>query len=101
VHDWESSIISFLRRGARDEDQVLVVCNLTPVPRSNYRVGVPRGGYWVERLNSDAPIYGGSGQGNFGGVDAAPIASHGHFHSLNLTLPPLSVLVMKAPVGGG
>jgi len=101
VHDWESSIISFLRRGSRDQDQVLVVCNFTPVPRSNYRVGVPHGGYWIERLNSDAPIYGGSGQGNFGGVDAAPVASHGQFHSLNLTLPPLSVLVLKSPAGGG
>lgn len=101
VHDWESSIISFLRRGAREGDQVLVICNFTPIPRSNYRVGVPCGGYWTERLNSDAPMYGGSGQGNFGGVDAAPVSAHGRFHSLNITLPPLSVLVFKAPAGGG
>jgi 1,4-alpha-glucan branching enzyme len=52
---------------------VLVICNLTPVVRENYRLGVPRGGHWQECLNSDAPLYGGSGQGNFGGVDAAPL----------------------------
>jgi 1,4-alpha-glucan branching enzyme len=101
VHDWESSIISFIRRGARDEDQVLVVCNFTPVPRTGYRVGVPRAGYWSERLNSDAPVYGGSGQGNFGGVDAAPVPAHGRAHSLLITLPPLAVLVFKAPGAGG
>ena len=53
---------------------MLVVCNFTPVPRPNYRVGVPRGGYWREMLNSDAAVYGGSGMGNLGGVDAAPVA---------------------------
>jgi 1,4-alpha-glucan branching enzyme len=74
---------------------VLVVCNFTPVPRSNYRVGVPRGGAWREILNSDAPIYGGSGMGNLGGVEAAPVEAHGHAHSLALTLPPLSAVFLK------
>ena len=92
VHDWEASILSYLRKGREARDQMLVVCNLTPVPRANYRVGVPRGGYWRELLNSDAEIYGGSGQGNLGGVESTPLAMHGHYHSLNLTLPPLSVL---------
>ena len=56
--------------------------------------GVPRGGVWHERLNSDAPVYGGSGQGNLGAVEAAPLASHGHYHSLTLRLPPLGVLFL-------
>jgi 1,4-alpha-glucan branching enzyme len=91
-NDGEASVLSFLRHGPGPDDLVLVVCNFTPVPRSNYRVGVPRGGRWTERLNSDAPIYGGSGQGNLGGVDAAPIAVHGRLHSLTLRLPPLAAL---------
>jgi len=62
------------------------------VPRENYRVGVPRGGHWNERLNSDARDYGGGGIGNFGGVEAAPLPSHGRHHSLTLRLPPLAVL---------
>jgi 1,4-alpha-glucan branching enzyme len=74
---------------------VLVVCNFTPVPRPNYHLGVPCGGRWRECLNSDAPIYGGSGQGNMGGVDAAPLPAHGRFHSLTLTLPPLGVLFLR------
>jgi 1,4-alpha-glucan branching enzyme len=95
-HDWENSIVSFVRKGKDTQDIVLVVCNFTPVERKNYRIGVPRGGYWFEALNSDAPFYGGSGQGNFGGLEAAPISSHGKFHSLSLTLPPLSVLYFKS-----
>lgn len=94
-HDWESSVISFLRRGEQAQDLVLVVCNFTPVVRSNYLVGVPCGGWWREVLNSDASTYGGSGVGNMGRVEAAPVAAHGRFHSLVLTLPPLSVLFFK------
>ncbi|UCH53611.1 MAG: 1,4-alpha-glucan branching protein GlgB, partial [Pseudomonadota bacterium] len=97
LHDWEASVVSFLRKGANPENCLLVVCNFTPVPRENYRVGVPRGGYWQERLNSDAPLYGGSGVGNYGGVEAAPVPAQGRFYSLNLTLPPLSVMVFKPP----
>ncbi|PWT74882.1 MAG: 1,4-alpha-glucan branching enzyme [Proteobacteria bacterium] len=95
ANDSEGSVITFLRKGRNPNDIVLVVCNFTPVVRDNYRIGVPRGGYWRECLNSDAPLYGGSGQGNLGGVDAAPVASHGHFHSLSLKLPPLAVLFLK------
>jgi 1,4-alpha-glucan branching enzyme len=91
--DWESSVISFLRKS---EDQtVLVVCNFTPIPRYNYRIGVPSGGFWKEILNSDAKEYGGSGHGNFGGLEATPVPIHGRFHSLVMTLPPLSVMVFK------
>jgi 1,4-alpha-glucan branching enzyme len=93
--DWEHSIISFLRKGKDPRSIILVVCNLTPLPRHNYRVGVPLGAFWREVLNSDAKTYEGSGQGNFGGVEATPIPAHGRYHSLSLTLPPLSVLFFK------
>jgi len=99
VHDWKSSIVSYLRYAADRRDNALVVCNFTPVPRAHYRVGVPQGGYWRELLNSDAPFYGGSGQGNFGGVEAQPVAAHGRPHSLVLHLPPLSVLILRAAPG--
>jgi len=92
--DWEESVIAFLRE-TPDAPPVLVVCNFTPVPRENYRVGVPRGGYWREILNSDAPYYGGSGLGNYGGVEAAPMPYESYSHSLALTLPPLGALFFK------
>ncbi len=95
-HDWENSIVSFLRRARDGREMIAVVCNLTPVPRINYRVGVPRGGYWQEILNSDAQIYGGGGQGNFGGIEAAPIPSHGRYYSLSVLLPPLSVIYFRS-----
>lgn len=98
--DVEGCVISFLRKGKSPDDIVLVVCNFTPVPRYNYRVGAPQGGFWREVLNSDAQEYGGSGQGNFGGVEAAPVPFHGRFYSLNLTLPPLGVLFFKGEGGG-
>ncbi len=98
-NDAESSAISLLRKGASAGSLVLVVCNFTPVPRPNYRVGVPRGGFWAERLNSDATLYGGSGWGNLGGVEAAPVPLHGRSHSLTITLPPLSALFFTN--GGG
>ncbi|HZH48236.1 MAG TPA: alpha amylase C-terminal domain-containing protein, partial [Nitrospira sp.] len=71
-------------------------CNFTPVARQNYRVGVPRGGFWQEQLNSDATHYGGSGWGNLGGVEAVPVPLHGRDHSLTLTLPPLAALFFKS-----
>jgi len=74
---------------------LLFVCNFTPVPRHNYRVGVPLECNWKEMLNSDAPLYGGSGQGNMGGLMAAPLPIQGRPYSLNLTLPPLAVLVLR------
>ena len=93
--DWEKSIISFLRKGTDSEDIMLVICNFTPVPRHNYRIGVPRVGSWREVMNSDASLYGGSGHGNFGGVDTTPIPSHGRPYSLSLTLPPLGIVFLK------
>jgi len=90
--DSQQSTLSLIRRCGSTEVTVLVAFNLTPVPRHGYRVGVPRPGRWVERLNSDAELYGGSGQGNSGGVEAEAVETHGRPWSLNLTLPPLSVV---------
>ena len=95
TQDWESSILAFLRKGRDEKEKVLIVCNFTPVPRVNYRVGVPKAGYWKELLNSDATTYGGSGHGNMGGTEAAPVGAHGRHYSITLTLPPLSVVFLK------
>ena len=93
------SVVSCLRRGRSTDDLILIACNFTPVPRLNYRVGAPRGGFWREVLNSDAPDYGGSGYGNLGGMEVAPVACHGRPFSLNLTLPPLAVVFFKSEGG--
>jgi 1,4-alpha-glucan branching enzyme len=95
-NDISRSVLSFLRKGYRPEDTLLFVCNFTPVPRPNYRVGAPGGGFWKEILNSDAPLYGGSGQGNMGGVEASPLPMHGRPWSLSITAPPLGVVAFKA-----
>ncbi|MEO8125918.1 MAG: 1,4-alpha-glucan branching protein GlgB [Bryobacteraceae bacterium] len=94
-NDVERSVVSFLRRGKDRNNVVLFVCNFTPVPRHNYRVGVPSGGFWKELLNSDAPLYGGSGQGNTGGAETHPLPLQGKQFSLNLTLPPLGIIVLR------
>jgi len=93
--DWEGSIISFARKGKNSPETVIVVCNFTPVPRFNYHIGVPQGGLWQEILNSDAKIYGGSGQGNMGSVEAAVVPYHGQRYSLSLVLPPLSLVAFR------
>ncbi len=93
--DVESSVLSFIRRGRSPDDIVLIVCNFTPVPRHNYRVGVPKLGFWREVLNSDSAYYGGSDQGNLGGVRATPTPFHGRPYSVNLTLPPLAAVFFK------
>jgi len=104
-HDAEGSVLAFLRRArgqaAGDADTMVAVCNFTPVPRTNYVLGMPAGGFWRELLNSDAPLYGGSGAGNYGGVEAAPVPAHGRMHSVTLTLPPLGVIYLKREVGHG
>jgi 1,4-alpha-glucan branching enzyme len=94
--DGEHSVLSFLRKARSDGSAVLVICNFTPLPRANYVVGVPGGGYWREALNSDAREYGGSGMGNLGGAHAVPVPAHGRPYSLTLTLPPLSVLLLES-----
>ena len=97
--DAESSVVSLLRKARGGDRTVLVICNFTPVPRLNYQVGVPRGGLWREMLNSDAKDYGGSGIGNMGEVEAAPVPAHGRRFSLLLTLPPLSTLFFVSEAG--
>ncbi len=99
--DSQQSVVSFLRWSRQRDHAVMVVCNFTPVPRQNYRVGAPFGGFWKEELNSDAPLYGGSGQGNLGGLETAPLPKHGRPHSLSLTLPPLGMVIFRsiAPEG--
>ncbi|WP_340122364.1 1,4-alpha-glucan branching protein GlgB [Methylobacter svalbardensis] len=94
-HYAEKSVLSFVRRGYNPEDTVLVVCNFTPIVRDNYLVGVPSGGYWHELLNSDIELYGGSGVGNLGGVEASSVSAGDMHHSLMLRLPPLGVLFFK------
>ncbi len=89
--DIENSVFAFLRRHA--DSCVLVVCNMTPVPRHGYRIGVPQTGVWKEILNTDAQVYGGSGMGNAGEVQAHDQSAHGCPHSVTLVLPPLATLM--------
>ena len=94
-HDWEQSIISFIRKGEKNEELILVVCNFANVPRHNYILGTPLGGFWNEILNSDAELYGGSGCGNLGKVEASHAPAQGRTYSLSITLPPLGILFFK------
>ncbi len=93
LSDYQNSIISFMRKSA--DDQVLAICNFTPMTWKGYRIGVPEGGFWKEILNSDAAIYGGSNQGNGGGKEAEQKSFHGRPFSLSLTIPPLGILFFK------
>jgi 1,4-alpha-glucan branching enzyme len=92
--DTENSIVVLMRRAKSTGQVVVVALNFTPQPRHNYMIGVPFGGRWEEVLNSDATVYGGSGQGNMGGADASPIPLHGRRWSVNLTLPPLGAVFL-------
>ncbi|HZL13368.1 MAG TPA: 1,4-alpha-glucan branching protein GlgB, partial [Verrucomicrobiae bacterium] len=93
--DNENSILSFVRQNADGTNPIAVILNLTPVLRKNYRLGLPRGGKWREVLNSDAGIYGGGNQGNYGEVFAHEHKSHGQNHSAEICLPPLSILAFQ------
>ncbi|MBZ5597161.1 MAG: 1,4-alpha-glucan branching protein GlgB [Acidobacteriia bacterium] len=95
-NDSATSVLSLLRKAKSPQETVLIVCNFTPVPRPSYRVGVPSGGFWRELLNSDAREYGGSGLGNLGGLLAEAQPAHGRPYSLNLVLPPLAAVFLKA-----
>src|SRR5262249_8197679 len=96
--DRENSVFAFLRHGNDDNSMMLVICNMTPVPRHGYGVGVPRPGYWREVINTDAAIYGGSNMGNGGGVSTTPRQMHGEAQALYLTLPPLATLFLSLAV---
>jgi 1,4-alpha-glucan branching enzyme len=93
--DVENSVYAFVRRSRDGRQIVLAVFNCTPVPRFNYRLGVPEDGVWAELLNTDAAAFGGSDHGNVGAVEASPVPSHGRLFSLNLTLPPLGALYLE------
>ncbi|HVB12221.1 MAG TPA: 1,4-alpha-glucan branching protein GlgB, partial [Nitrososphaerales archaeon] len=93
--DEDQSIISFIRKPRDNRDFIVTVCNMTPVPRSNYRVGVPEEGFYKEILNSDAADYGGSGIGNLGGVTSEQVPWHGRPFSLKLSLPPLGLVLFE------
>jgi 1,4-alpha-glucan branching enzyme len=94
-NDWQGSIVSFLRRARDPEDFLVVVSNFTPVVRQGYRIGVPRGGFYRELLNTDSEIYGGTNVGNAGGVMAEAIPHHGQPYSVQVTAPPLAALVLR------
>jgi 1,4-alpha-glucan branching enzyme len=94
-HDWEQSIITFIRRAKNPADWLLVACNFTPVPRNNYLVGVGEEGIYQELFNSDSKYYGGGNLGNGQGLKSKPGVVQGRPHSLTLTVPPLGVVVLK------
>src|SRR5882724_697813 len=94
--DSQQSMLSFMRKSKNAGEIVVVVFNFTPVPRHNYRVGVPYGGYWREILNSDSKEYGGADFGNAGGAEAQEIEAHRRPYSLNLIVPPLGALFFKS-----
>ncbi|MDB5870877.1 MAG: 1,4-alpha-glucan branching enzyme [Ramlibacter sp.] len=99
VDDSAHSVYGFVRHGHEPGQKMLVVCNLTPVPRHGYRMGVPLGGKWREVLNTDSAHYAGSDVGNLGGVQAEAVPSHGLPHSLSLSLPPLGALWLEPEAG--
>ncbi|NJN75939.1 MAG: 1,4-alpha-glucan branching protein GlgB [Synechococcaceae cyanobacterium RL_1_2] len=93
--DHAHSVIAFIRRAQDPDNYVVVVCNFTPQPHSHYRIGVPELGFYREIFNSDARLYGGSGIKNSLGKWSEPWEFHGFKYSLDLSLPPLGVLVFK------
>jgi 1,4-alpha-glucan branching enzyme len=95
ANDSDNSVLVFLRRGHNPEDVVVVACNFTPVPRHDYRVGVPRAGRWLEVLNSDAAIYGGGNVGNGGEVRAYDGQWGNQPCNVSVTIPPLGVVYLK------
>jgi 1,4-alpha-glucan branching enzyme len=92
----EQSVLSFLRKGKSTDDIFLVISNFTPMVREDYIVGVPRGGFWEEVINTDSSVYAGSGVGNLGGVTATGRAWNDRPNSLQIILPPLSTVIFKS-----
>ena len=95
VNDKDQSVLAWLRLGAPGDAPMVVICNFTQVQRPNYRLGLPHAGRWTEVFNSDAEVYGGSGQGNLGGVEAHGTPAHGFDASAEVTLPPLSTVFLR------
>ncbi len=100
-NDSESSVMSFLRKGNDPGDSILIICNLTPVPRENYRIGVPEDGTWRELFNSDDQNFGGSNVRNPQVVKSETLPVHGKNYSLALTLPPMGVIYLKKDRSSG
>ncbi|MCB9951746.1 MAG: 1,4-alpha-glucan branching protein GlgB [Planctomycetaceae bacterium] len=94
--DSANSVYVFMRRSRKQNQTLIVAFNMTPVPRSNYLIGVPKEGTYRELLNSDGWMYGGSGVGNAGEVDAEMVPMHGRSYSIEVTLPPLGMLIFEA-----
>ena len=92
-NDPAQSVTAYLRKDKNDGN-ALIICNFTPVERSNFLIGVPDPGTWTEVLNTDAQIYGGGNRGNMGVADTTSENAHGHAQSLRLTLPPLSTIIL-------
>ena len=91
----EDSTLVFLRKGASGNEPILVCCNFTPVVRYDYRVGVPKSGFWKEIFNSDSELYGGSNVGNFPGATSLGQEHHGQPDSVSLVMPPLAVTIFR------
>lgn len=100
--NWQQSVLAYLRRDPSGVGgEAIVACNFTPVPRGDYRVGVPRPGHYTEAINTDSALYGGSNVGNAGGVDAEAVPCHGQPYSIVLTLPPLATVILCADPARG
>jgi 1,4-alpha-glucan branching enzyme len=99
VDDAEHSIFAWVRWGGPGAKPIAIVSNFTPVPRRNYRIGLPYRGCWTEILNTDAPDYGGSGMGNLGSITAFSHPSHGFPASAEITLPPLATVYFEFDSG--
>ena len=95
ANDSENSVISYVRHASNRRESIIVVCNLTPIPRHAYRIGVSEPGYYREILNSDAREYWGGGQGNLGGIEATLVPWHGRPYSISITAPPLGIVLFK------
>jgi 1,4-alpha-glucan branching enzyme len=95
ANDAEHSVLAFARRAEDESHPIVIACNFTPVPRHNHRLGANFPGSYREIVNTDAKEYGGSGQGNLGGIEATPVPHHGRAYSLNVTLPPLGAVFLK------
>jgi 1,4-alpha-glucan branching enzyme len=95
ANDSDNSIFSFIRYAVSNDDFIIVVSNFTPVPRGEYRIGVPKPGYYLEVLNSDSAFYWGGNIGNGGGRYTDDYGSHGHPYSLNIAIPPLGTVMFK------
>jgi 1,4-alpha-glucan branching enzyme len=94
-HDSDNSIISFMRKAKNPDDLLIIVCNFTPLPRPDYRIGVAKNSHYKEILNSDSQIYWGSNMGNAGGVNADKVPWHAKPYSIKITIPPLSIVIFK------